>query len=137
MVKVIRKSFCECLPSHGPSVATLMSLPPLPSFIVQVHATYTKLSRIISDVIQCEILLHLCYPCGRMRAIKFIHVQLGWSRLGMLVVSIEVKRMARSALHVFIKIICLCYETSSKKIEKIDQCLRIQPLQGRNLLYIT
>ena len=30
-----------------------------------------------------------------------------------------------------------CYETSSKKIEKIDQRLRIQPLRGGNLLYIT
>jgi len=30
-----------------------------------------------------------------------------------------------------------CYETSSQKIEKINQRLRIQPLLGGNLLYIT
>ena len=30
-----------------------------------------------------------------------------------------------------------CYETAQEKIEKIDQCLIIQPLRGGNLLYIT
>ena len=42
-----------------------------------------------------------------MRAIKFIHVQLRWSRVGLLVVSIEVKRMAKFTLMVFIKSIYL------------------------------
>jgi len=30
-----------------------------------------------------------------------------------------------------------CYELAHKKIEKIDQRLRVQPLRGGNLLYIT
>ena len=51
MVKEIHKSFFECVPSQGPSIATLMSFPPLPSFIVQVHDPHTKMSGIIQDVI--------------------------------------------------------------------------------------
>jgi len=31
----------------------------------------------------------------------------------------------------------LCYEPAQENIEKIDQCLRIQPLRGGNLLYVT
>ena len=102
MIEAIHKSFFECLPSQGPSIATLIPLPPLPSFIFQVHDTHTKLSRIIQDVIQCEILLHLCYPYGRVRAIKFIHVQLRWSSMGLLVDAKEVKRLTRLTLTIFI-----------------------------------
>jgi len=107
MVKAIHKSFFECFPSQGPSVATFMPFPPLPSFIVQVHDTHTKLSRIIRDVILCEILLHLCYPCGWVRAIKFKNVQLGWSRMGFLVGAKVVKRLARLTLNVYIANRCL------------------------------
>jgi len=107
LFKAVLKSFGKLGPSLKRSIATLMPFPPLPPFTVQVHAPQHKLSRIIEDMIQFEILLHLCYPCRWVRTVKFMHIQLGRSLTGWWVGVPDVRRVARLTLIVFIAIIHL------------------------------
>ena len=52
-------------------------------------------------------MLHLGYPCRRVRTVKFMHIQLGRSLTGLLVGVPDVRRVARLTLIVSIAIIHL------------------------------
>ena len=115
-VKAVTKGFWEHLLNYVPKIAFLMSLPPLPSLLVQVKGSHMYFSFIFTYVFKGEILFHFCYPYYKFRAIKFLYVQIGCSMVGMVVISMEVNVMARFSFYVCINTrllpVRLCYKLS-------------------------
>jgi hypothetical protein len=68
----------NCFSKHVPSgyswITFLMSLPPLPLFLIQVQNPYMEFGIIIPNIMEGEVLFYLRDPLCWVGSIKFMHV---------------------------------------------------------------